>query len=564
MFDDARKLSQGVLLEADVAVIGGGAGGIALALSLADGPQKVIVLESGGLTYERDTQALYKGRNVGLRYEPLDLCRVRVFGGSTDQKGWAGWCKPFDEIDFQRREWVALSGWPISKSDLAPYYRAALSFLSLPEDTEDQIGREARGFDCLPFAGSDCTTGAVALSTAPQLSRAWQGTFEAKDNIRVILHANVTRIDTNSSGRLVTSIRFETLDRRAFYVKARFVVIAAGGIETARLLLNSNEVVKPGLGNDSGWVGRCFMDHPRYAWGQITSLSSPALVRRYNPTHGVGQRRKGVPSLGASPLFGLGIELSEAAQRREKVLGSRTWILPVSRQGERASGRELRELVLWATRARIPADFLLRARLVLDDIPNAAAAVVAHLNSVFGRESRWQFVTTLEPEPNPDSAVILDESRDIFGMRTVRLNWRLTSLVEKTLKVTQESTVKELRSLGIECFVQGPGGPLANQEASQPRWVWHHMGTARMSEDPKDGVVDSNCRVHGVDNLYIVGSSVFPTCSSDMPTLTLMALACRLSDHLKTRLVDARAQRASQRLPLGQYYQDGTTDIVLA
>ena len=541
MIDDARSLPPGAQLEADVAIVGGGAGGIALALSLAGGPLKVVVLESGGLAYERETQALYKGRNVGLRYEPLDLCRVRVFGGSTDKRGWAGWCKTFAAHDFEHRDWVRLSGWPIARGDLAEYYRSALELLSLPGDIEETLESETRSDDCLPLNGSDCANSAVALSAAPQLSDAWKRTFEAAENIQVILHANVTNIDVNDAGRVATGIACETLGRQAFSVKARFVVIAAGGIETARLMLNSNKVVRPGLGNHSDWVGRCFMDHPRYAWGQITALPNPALLRRYNPTHGVGQRRNGAPSPGSPPLFGIGVELSEAAQRRERVLGSRTWILPVAPQGERVAGRELRELALWTMRHRLPADVLLRARLVLGDLPNAAAAVAAHPGSVLGRETRWQFVTTLEPEPNPESRVSLDDSRDVFGMRTVKLDWRLSGLVSRTLDVTQKAIVKDLRALGVECFVEGPGGSRANQEPDQPRWVWHHMGTTRMSADPNDGVVDADCKVHGVSNLYVIGSSVFPTCSSDMPTLTLMALACRLSDHLKSRLAASHA-----------------------
>jgi choline dehydrogenase-like flavoprotein len=109
-------------------------------------------------------------------------------------------------------------------------------------------------------------------------------------------------------------------------------------------------------------------------------------------------------------------------------------------------------------------------------------------------------------------------------------------LAEHTLHVTRELIVKTLRSTGIECFVEGPGGRLANQKFDEPRWVWHHMGTTRMSAAPTDGVVDANCKVHGMENLYVSGSSLFPTCANDMPTLTLMALAHRLADHLALQL----------------------------
>jgi choline dehydrogenase-like flavoprotein len=541
MIEDARLLPIDIPIDADIAIIGGGAAGISLALNFVDRPFKVVILEGGGLSYERRTQSLYRGENVGLRYEPLDLCRVRMFGGSTDRRGWAGWCKNFSDLDFERRDWVANSGWPIKKDHLDPFYRRALETVSLPPNLEALAQAETVGPDCLPLAGPDCMNDAVPLSTAPHLSETWLETLRSSPNVRVILHANVTRIDTEETGRVVTGIRFATLDRRVFSFAPRFTVIAAGGIESARLMLASNQTVKPGLGNVSDWVGRCFMDHPRYAWGQINSIADPSLLWRYNPTHGVGQRRLGVPPPGARPLFGFGIAPTPEAQRREKMLGSRTWIVPVAAQGERSSGRELREVVLWSTRGRVPSDIVLRGQKILADMPNAAAAAIAHLRSIANLTTRWHFLTILEPEPNPDSRVTLGADCDPFGLPRVKLDWRLTPLVEHTLQTTQKLIVNQLRSMGVGCFVQGPGGARANQAFEEPRWVWHHMGTTRMSADPTQGVVDADCKVHGMRNLFVAGSSVFPTSSNDMPTLTLIALAHRLADRLRQEMHVERA-----------------------
>jgi choline dehydrogenase-like flavoprotein len=535
MIEDAKTLQNNTLIDADILIIGAGAAGISLATNFLDKPVKVVILESGGLTYESATQALCRGENVGLRYEPLDLCRVRIFGGSTDRRGWAGWCKTFSQFDLEKRDWVQHSGWPIGKADLDPYYEKALASVMLPPNLE-RLGRaDANAGDCLPLGG-DCVNDPVALSTAPHLSETFLERIEASANVQVILHANVTQIETDSDGRIAKAVRFATLDGCRHRVSARFTVIASGGIENARLMLLSNQTVASGLGNASGWVGRCFMDHPRYAWGQINSVRNPAILQRYNPTHGVGQRRYGVPPPGAAPLFGAGIALSEAAQKRERTLASRTWILPVAPQGERDGGRELREVVLWATRRRIPSDIVLRGKKIIGDVPNAAAAAIAHLRSIAGRSNHWQFLTILEPEPNPDSRVMLDDRTDALGLPRVKLDWRLTSLAQHTLSVTQQLIVDSLRKTGLNCFVEGSGGPLANQKFDTPRWVWHHMGTTRMSENPSEGVVDADCRVHGMQNLYVAGSSVFPTCANDMPTLTLMALAHRLADHLQAQL----------------------------
>jgi choline dehydrogenase-like flavoprotein len=536
MIEDARLLPIHAKLNADIVIIGGGAAGISLALNYVNSSFRVVILEGGGLNYERKTQSLYRGKNVGLRYEPLDLCRVRMFGGSTDRRGWAGWCKVFRELEFEQRDWVQLSGWPISKRGLEPYYRKALTTMALASDIEQSAESEAYGPNCLPLNGSDCVNDPIALSTSPHLSEAWSKTLEASQNVCVILHANVVGIDADEAGQVATAVRFSTLDRREFSITSRFTVIAAGGIENARLMLCSNETVRTGLGNTTGWVGRCFMDHPRYAWGQIAAIPDARLLSRYNPTHGVGQRRFGVPPPGARPLFGFGISLSDAAQRRERLLGSRTWILPVAQQGERAGGRELREVILWATRGRLPADILLRGRKIVGDIPNAAAASVAHIRSIAGRTRHWQFLTIIEPEPNPESRVMLDDDRDQLGLPRVKLDWRLTPLVERTLDMTQRMIIRDLQSIGVQCAIEGAGGKEANQRFEDPRWVWHHMGTTRMSVDPRRGVVDANCKVHGMHNLYLAGSSVFPTCSNDMPTLTLVALSHRLADHLRSRL----------------------------
>jgi choline dehydrogenase-like flavoprotein len=548
MIIDARSLEGERLADADILIIGAGAAGLAMALSLDGTSTRVVILESGGETYERESQALYRGRSVGLRYEPLDLCRVRILGGSTDKRGWAGWCKIFDEQDFAARDWVALSGWPIRKADLDPYYAKALETVWLPKDLASRAAADARKPDCFPFADGVCVNDPIPLSTAPQLAGIWRDKLRSSKNVTIVLHANVTQVGLSPDGSMVGDVTFRSLEGgpgRAATARGRDVVLATGGIENARLLLAWNALHGTRLGAGFDWVGRCFMDHPRLAWGQITGLADPSLLTRYNPTHGAGQRREGVPPPGAEPLFGAGIALSPEVQARDAILGSRTWILPVSPQGERPGGRELREMVLWATRKRVPEDVWLRVGAVLRDLPNAASAVVAHLSSIANLSKRWQFLTILEPEPNRDSRVLLDDAVDPLGLPRVKLDWRLTPLAARTLERTQARIVGSLKALGVSCDIVGPGGPRANQTVDAPRWVWHHMGTTRMSEDPATGYVDRNLRAHGMENFYVVGSSVFPTCSTDMPTLSVIALAHRLAEHLEAKARPTARERPS-------------------
>lgn len=547
MIEDARLLPIESNLDADVIIAGAGAAGLSLGLGLMNSGLSVLLLESGGLSYERDTQSLYRGRNIGLRYEPLDLVRVRTFGGSTDKRGWAGWCKPFANIDFEKRDWVNLSGWPIPRSELDESYEHAFATTGLPADGERKAAARADSARQLPLSG-DCVNDPIMLSSAPQLGGAWLETFRRATNVRVLLHANITTIVTSPDDRSVTRVVFSTLERRQFTAKARAVVLAAGGVENARLMLAN----KRACGTGAGWVGRCFMDHPRFAWGQISALDDPRRIRDYDPTDGVGMKKGRLPQPGQDPILGFGISISEAAQRKHRILGSRSWILPVAPSGETSGSRELREIALWlGLRRRIPSDLATRAALVAKDLPNAAAAAFAHIASMRGKTTHWQFVTTLEPEPNRDSRVLLDQSnKDPLGIPRVALDWRLTPQTAHSLAITQELIVNQLRTEGVSCAIIGNGGEAANQTVANPRWVWHLMGTTRMSDDATTGVVDGNCKVHGMDNLYLAGSSVFPTCSTDMPTLTVIALAYRLSARLKQVLqAEPAPSRVFEPLP---------------
>jgi choline dehydrogenase-like flavoprotein len=536
VFDDARALSNGCQLDADICIIGAGAAGITLARALSAQPMRTIVLESGGLTYQSDIQSLYAGVNAGQRYEPLDLCRVRTFGGSTDRRGWGGWCKPLAAMDFERRPWVPLSGWPITRSELDPYYQCAYQSLSLPADTAAQADHEARSEAYIPVDGVSVANEPCALSPFPHLADKATEALRVSHNVRVILHANVSELISDQCGNTCHAVKVETLTGKTFTVKAKYFVLASGGIENARILLMSDRIERDGVGNRSGFVGRCFMEHPRYAWGELSvpkGTLNPALPRLYDPSVIVGQRNGDALLPGAKPLFGASLAITAAAQQREEILGARTWLLPVSDRGDRQAGREFKELVTWLRKGRLPSDATERARHAIGNIPNAAAAVAAHFMAKVRPARKWQFVSVLEQEPDPDSRVKLHTSRDRLGLRRTELTWRVGALTEKTLNRTRELMAAEARRAGLHCAAEGKGGAAGNQPFAEARWVWHHMGTTRMTDDPKTGVVDRNGRIHGMSNLFVAGSSVFPTVGNDMPTLTIIALAHRLGDHLK-------------------------------
>ncbi len=541
MLEDARRLPSGSVLEADIIVVGAGAAGIAIGLDMIGSRTRVLILEGGDTGFDRSEQALYRGVNVGLRYEPLDLCRVKGLGGSTSSKGWAGFCKPLAPLDFEQRPWVPLSGWPLCRESLDPYYARAWELLSLPAEWDNAARATDHFSRALPLGEGDCENELCVMSPAPHLGQTAESRLRNAANVRVLFHANVSEIHVNARGDRVTGLSIATLTGGRIEARGRHVVLAAGGIENARLLLLSDSVQKGGLGNGHDLVGRCFMDHPRFTWGQIRNVAQAERLGRYDPTAALTHNRRHLDSHPIEELLGIGVTISEAAQRREQILGSRSWILPVGPSGARAGGRELREILLWVRRRRLPADLGVRARAVLADLPNAVSAITAHLRAIAGKSTHWQIQTIMEPAPNMESRVTLAGDLDRLGLRKTRLDWRLDALTERSLARTQELVIADLQRIGLDCAIVGTGGPAANQTVADPRWVWHHMGTTRMSEDPRTGVVDADCRVHGIDNLHIAGSSVFPTAGNDMPTATIVALAFRLSERLKQRLQETSA-----------------------
>jgi choline dehydrogenase-like flavoprotein len=131
MFTDTRDLPDRSTVQADVCVIGGGAGGIALAREFVATPARVILLESGGLVAEPDGRGIYRvvaGATPGLAVDPS---LASYLGGNTNH--WSGNCRPMDEADFEPRAWIPHSGWPIRKPQLLPYYERAQAVCGLSD-----------------------------------------------------------------------------------------------------------------------------------------------------------------------------------------------------------------------------------------------------------------------------------------------------------------------------------------------------------------------------------------------------------------------------------------------
>lgn len=510
MFSDARRIPDGSRITADLAIVGGGPAGITLARAFAGGGTRVCLVEAGGQEPEPAVQGLYEGENAGIPY-PLAGSRLRFFGGSSNH--WGGYCRPLDPIDFERRDWVPHSGWPFGIEELQPYYGPASEIVEIaPGRFDDKAYWERATGQAAP----DPVTGRMQLryihfSPPTHFGVRYRDELKRAPNIRVLLHANVVDIASTAQGNRVTGLRIRTLTGLSHEVRARVYVLATGGLENARILLLSNTSVPAGLGNQHDLVGRFFMEHPHLpAFGEIVVGDLARLPHIYS-------RRVEADGRSGSAVF----------NPTERFLRERRLLNATLMMGE--AGLYHSHTASDWHKAPLHMDMLRAARPFLTGRRGPADPAQP------GLLGRWLGLgCACEQVPNPDSRVTLSSERDALGLRRIRLDWRLTEQDRRSLVEHMRSLAMEFGALGIgrmRIDVQDDG-----QWPAEVTGGSHHMGTTRMHDDPRRGVVDRDCRVHGVDNLYVAGSSVFPTSGAANPTLTLVALTLRLADHLKPRL----------------------------
>jgi len=532
VFIDARSVAPGAKIAADLCIVGAGAAGITFAQRLADSGIDICLLESGDLDFNWQTQALYEGRNVGLPYYALGFCQIRYFGGNTN--GWGGWCRPFDPIDFRERSWVEHSGWPWGPETLAPYYPEAHRLCQIPSDDYDPervvAALEARRGCVLPLDPEKLETTIYRFSAPTRFGQVYREAVRQAGSVRCYLNANVLAIRATSDATAVKHLEVGCLSGTRFTVTAKHFVLAAGGIENTRLLLLSNDVAPRGLGNDHDIVGRYFMEHPHTK--RVLLASPPALS---SALYGLAFHGRGVSAR---------ISLPEAVQEREELLNYSANIHAVYPGQEDDGWAAFRKLVLSLSQSRHTDPFirfppygrkgltLAQVSSILRRLDRVTVAAFLQLFEPAHWISGFLLESKCEQAPNPESRVTLDHPRDAFGLNRVKLDWRTLPIDRRSVIRGEEIVEGELRRLGI-----GQLAPLAPEEneawPSNLEGGWHQIGTTRMHVDPRQGVVDADGRVHGLSNLYIASGSVFPTGSAAPPTLTVVALALRLADHLR-------------------------------
>jgi choline dehydrogenase-like flavoprotein len=526
MFIDFRTLSDGSLLQADLCIIGAGAAGITIAREFTGSDVEICLVESGGFEIDSEIQALYEGENIGLPYFDLDLARLRFFGGTTNH--WGGWCRPLDAADFEARRHIPDSGWPISKTDLDPFYERAHEIVEIGPAVYDERYWVGRRNPPPKFNRDLLQIDLWRFSPPTRFGEVYRDDLDKAGNVKVLTYANAMNIQANATASAVDYVELRSPTGTKGRVVAKFFVLACGGLENPRLLLLSNSVEARGLGNRHDLVGRFFMEHPHVISGIAISDAAGDLAETFDYHDWPDSHVRGRPS----------ISISRRLQEVKEVLTATARLDPVAdlESGSYAAREIWREL----GEGRMATDFATKVWRIVKDLDEVAADAYGKIfygTAALSSIKRIDLHVVSEQMPNPESRVSLSTERDQLGLNRIRLDWRLTETDKRTIAELATAIGQELGRLNIGRVKLADW--LMETGTAWPETLGggnHHMGTTRMSSDPKRGVVDSDCRVHGIHNLFISGSSIFPTSGFAAPTMNIVALALRLAEHLKRRM----------------------------
>lgn len=531
MIIDSHSIPEGEIIEIDVCIVGAGVAGITVAQKFIGDRIRVGLFECGDLKPDNETQSFFWGKNIGHPYYPLDMTRSCGFGGSAHrwnidlQTGNFGVrLHPLDAIDFIEREWVPNSGWPFDKSHLDFFYERAQRVCKIGPyayDAEDWEGTKQT--PSLPFKSNRVQTTIFQFADRMTFIKDHFHAIAETDNIDIYTHANVVGIETDEEAKIVKGLRLACSTGKRFSVQAKLFILALGAIETARLLLISNKVQKNGLGNGKDLVGRYFMEHP-HLWSGRYIPSSPKHVGKI-----------GLYALhwnNGTPIMGK-LTINQRVQQSEKLLNYCVSIVPD----------------IYKYRPNIMPDWHVVSWPLLDaqrpyEKKNDSLTFAAYYKKTYSLLSRayrkfkppgilFRLNHMTEQIPNSESRVFLIGEKDGLGRNRICLDWRLSSMDIRSIIRSQEIIDEELQKAGLGRLQID----LAQEKPpSNLQGGWHHMGTTRMHVNPQKGVVDENCQVHGISNLFIAGPSVFPTCGYANPVLTIVALAVKLADHIKDKI----------------------------
>ena len=471
MFVEAKDFPPGHVERAQVCVFGSGPAGMTVARSLEAKGLDVIMVEAGGFDFEDESQAFYRGTVIGDRYFDLSEARLRMFGGTSNH--WGGWCIPLSPQDFGTHPGFDNAAWPITHEDLAPYIPEACEILEIGTDfSESEYTPEVQK---TRFQYSSVLFGIK-----------FRGICEESKRLRVALNSALTGLALE--GTAIRSAEITSYADTSWRIEADRYILCLGGIENSRMLLWLNEQANGGLIRNGDLLGRYWSEHPQAYLGEV-------VFEQTGPDFYVQNKAS--------------FRLNAATQRAAGVLNA---------------GILLQEEWYKGTKAMI-ADLL----CVAPELGRRMMDALGQNELICGARVRSHW----EQETIRDNRVALGKERDPYGIPTPELHWRRTekdrNTVVQTTRIFADSIARHGRGrMRLADWILNDE-PIPDETTMAG---WHHLGGTRMSDSPASGIVDPDLRVHGIDNLYVGGSSVFASGGAGNPTLTIVKLSLRLAEHL--------------------------------
>ncbi|RZM82185.1 GMC oxidoreductase [Leptolyngbya iicbica] len=556
-------------IETDICIVGAGPAGISLAREFIGHSLEVALLESGGIDADPDIQMLADGKNVGHAMPPMEVCKRQLGGNSNvwsikirpEQNQIGVRYVPYDEVDFEKRDWIPNSGWPFERSHLLPYYERAQQVCQLGDFAYTPDVWEGNDAPRLSVDASTVETGMFQFGPAKTFYADYRAELESARNVNIYTYATVVDIRVNDAGKAATAVKIAAPGGKEAWVTAKVFVLAGGGFQNARLLLAANQQHPAGLGNQYDVVGRYYHDHPQAVGGYFVPRN-PQLLNR-TALYDLRQVN-GVPVMGF-------LRLSRAVQEREQLLnnnailfprpsqreadavssfkyllqqmfGSNNWVMdPRAKTGFSSLLRRFPEKPLThLTNVAWGFDYVLKAAYLAKTqkqsmLPNLGRGGWSEVPDNHRRFRQFEVMHLLEQSPDPDNRIVLSRDRDALGCQKLELHWSWSRDDAAQVIRAQRILAEELKRSGLGTFrveLDEAGLP----KIGRPTGSAHLMGTTRMHDNPRYGVVDANCCVHGLHNLFVAGSSTFPTGGYANPTLTIVAMALRLGDFIKQDL----------------------------
>ncbi len=535
MIFDLQKKKKCTFAEYDICIIGSGPAGLTVANELRNTGLKICVLESGVLKKRQYADKLRDTTSTGISIK--DCSRERVVGGASST--WSGLSGIFDPIDFKKRSWVSGSGWSFPYEELLKYYDRASEMYDFPHTSSFSIDApKRRNLDDSKLSwGSIREKIFIALNKPQRFGLIFLNIF-TEGNVDLFLNATVKILKKNH--KEVTEAIVSTSSKKEFSIKSKVYILAMGGIENPRILLNSN------IGNENDQVGRYFMNHPKGNCGVINLYSNRNSFSKY------------FGYLNQSHSQFTGLALPASLQEGRKILNSYARFLPVYPW---SNNRGVESLIWLFKQSKVSIKKIIASddkglimlrdysetgdsneiadqRLSIRTLLRSVFQVLTHLPSVF-QYTYYRLIPCVTPSirqimlrnfmemsPDPRNRVVLSKIKDAYDVPIPHIYYKTSEIDKRTIVELHSVLAKEIERMGV--------GQLDKEDISLITGdSSHHMGTTRMGVDPKTSVVDVNCKVHTMDNVYIAGSSVFTTGSCVNPTFTIVALSIRLADHIE-------------------------------